>query len=275
MKPVISVLIPVYNQEKRIEDCLKSVVWADEILVVDSFSADKTLDICRKYTDKIIQHEYVNSAAQKNWALANLEFCGDWILIIDSDEVMTPELKDEILKRAGREKYLGYYFPRKNFFLGKWIRHGGWYPDWNIKLFKKGSGRFEDKSVHAEAVISGSVGYMKNPIIHYPRESIGDYLKHMDQFTTWRAQDIYKSQSGEMEVELVSLPKLSRPLLKFIWRWLPFKPFWRFIWFYVLKLGFLDGYRGFLLALLWGFDLYLSYAKCWELKVKEQNENRH
>ncbi|MFH1387045.1 MAG: glycosyltransferase family 2 protein [bacterium] len=263
---MISVLIPVYNQEKRIEDCLKSVVWADEVIIVDSFSTDNTLDLCRKYTAKIIQHKYVNSATQKNWALANLDFVGEWILIIDSDEILTPELKDEILRRVGQEKYTGYYFPRKNFFLGKWIRHGGWYPDWNIKLFKKGAGKFEDKCVHAEALVAGPVGRLENPITHYPRESISDYLKHLDQFTSWRAQDIYQSTSSEMEVNLVSLPWFIRPPLKLTWRLLPFKPFWRFVWFYFFKLGFLDGYHGFLLAVLEGWSIYLSYAKAWELK---------
>lgn len=269
----ISVLIPTYNEEKYIENCLKSVSWAEEIIIVDSFSTDNTLDICKKYSDKILQHEYVNSATQKNWSLQNLDFAGDWIMIIDADEQVPIELRDEILSRVGKEEFAGYYFPRKNYFLGKWLKYGHFYPDWSIKLFKKGAAKFENKCVHAEAIVEGKVGYMKNPLIHYPWESISDYVQHVNKFTDWRAQDIYRSSSGQMEVELVSYPKFMRPWLKIIWRYLPLKPFFRFLWFYIFKLGFLDGYRGFLLAVLEGWSIYLAYAKCWEIREREKQEN--
>lgn len=269
----ISILIPAYNEEKYIEDCLKSTAWADEIIVIDSFSTDRTLEICKKYTNKITQHEYVNSAAQKNWALDNLSFSGDWILIVDADERIPEELKEEIIRRIKKEEFTGYYFPRKNYFLGKWIKYGHFYPDWSIKLLKKGAAKFEDKCVHAETIVAGEVGYMKNPLIHYPWDSISDYVQHMNQFTTWRAQDIYKSQSGELEVNLVSYPRVTRPFLKFVWRHLPAKPFFRFVWFYFFKLGFLDGYHGFLLAVLEAWSVYLSYAKYWEIKIKDKNPN--
>ncbi|MRR14508.1 glycosyltransferase family 2 protein [archaeon] len=136
----LSVLIPCFNEEKNIEECLKSVSWADEIFVVDSFSTDGTLDIARKYTDRIVQHEYINSAAQKNWAIP--QALHDWILIVDCDERVTPGLKNEIISILSMENPLdGYWIRRKNFFLGREIEHSGWGRDSVLRLFRRDLGR--------------------------------------------------------------------------------------------------------------------------------------
>src|SRR5262245_41116358 len=198
----ISVIIPVKNEERNIAACLESVAWADEIWVVDSHSSDGTLAVARRYTDKIAQFDYSGGfPKKKNWALQNLPFKHEWILLLDADERVTPELRDEIydvLNRANKPEQgtpiNGYYVNRKLIFLGRWIKHCGWYPSWNMRLFKHRRGRYEklgaedvenagDVEVHEHVVLEGRVEYLKYDLLHEDVKSIYNFIDRHDRYT--------------------------------------------------------------------------------------------
>ncbi len=161
----ISALIPCYNSADVIGPCLESVAWADEIFICDSFSTDATLEICRRYTDRIVQHEYVNSAAQKNWAIPQARH--EWVLIVDTDERVSPELRREI-ERALRPDtpYAGFKIPRLNHVFDRPIRHGGNYPDYQLRLFRRDRGRYQERRVHAHLALQGGCGVFSAPLLH-------------------------------------------------------------------------------------------------------------
>jgi glycosyltransferase involved in cell wall biosynthesis len=242
----LSATIITYNEEKNIRDCLESLTWTDEIIVVDSFSTDRTLEICQEYTDRIYRERWKGYARQKNSALEKVSF--PWILSIDADERVTPELKEEIagiLEDA--DKVDGYYLPRRNFFLGRWIRHGGWYPDYTVRLFKKGKGRFVPRKVHESAVISGTTGYLKNPLEHYTYKSVSEFLKRMDRYSTLSAREYFERGRRASPVRILVAPLLT------------------FVRMYIIQRGFLDGYLGFLLSVLYSYYTLTKYAKLKEL----------
>lgn len=246
----LTALIPTFNEEDNIRDCLESVKWADEILIVDSYSNDKTLEIARSYTDRIIQHEYINSATQKNWAIPQARH--EWVLIVDSDERVTEELKNEIEKALSKDSddINGYYIPRKNFFLGKEIKHGGWefQHDLNLRLFKRDFGRYENKEVHADIIIKGRKGKIGSPFLHYSYKTIAPYLKKLERYTNWAALDVAKKGK------------------RIGWQQFVFRPTGTFIKMFVLKLGFLDGIHGLILALFSSYYVYIKYVKAWEIQ---------
>ena len=248
MRHKLTVIIPTYNEEKNIEDAIKSVLWADEIMIVDSYSTDRTLEIARKYTDRILQHEYINSATQKNWAIPQATH--EWVMILDADERVTPELRDEILKVLENPQFDGYYIGRRNFFLGYPLDHGGWSPkdDRNIRLFRKSVSRYEDKEVHADVIVStGRVGELKNYLIHHSYISLKQYFRKMERYTDWAARDIVKAGKKPNFLNLV------------------LRPIGDFIKFYILKQGYKDGMPGLIIALLSSYYVMVKYAKAWEL----------
>jgi len=174
----LSVVISAFNEEKKIEDCLKSVSFADEIIFVDNSSTDQTLKIAKKYTPKIFVRE--NNPMlniNKNFGFSKAK--NDWILSLDADERISPELAKEIQSSIINHKssVAGYWIPRKNIIFGKWIEHTGWYPDYQLRLFKKGKGRFEEKHVHEMIKLEGEAGKLESPIIHYNYENISHFLK--------------------------------------------------------------------------------------------------
>ena len=246
----LTVLIPTYNEEENIRDCLESVKWADEILIVDSYSNDRTLEIARQYTDRIIQHEYINSATQKNWAIPQSKY--EWVLIVDSDERVNEDLKNEIEKALLQKPndINGYYIPRKNFFLGKEIKHCGWEfeHDLNLRLFRRNSGRYEDKEVHADIIINGKTGRIKSPFLHYSYRSIDQYLKKLERYTNWGALDVAR---GDKKVG---------------WHQFILRPVGTFVKMFILKRGFLDGIHGLILSLFSSYYVYIKYVKAWEIQ---------
>ena len=256
MREKLTVIIPTYNEEHNIEDCLKSVLWADEIMVVDSFSTDRTVEIAKKYAHRILQHEYINSATQKNWAIPQAS--NEWVMIVDADERVTPELRDEILKELENPRFDGYYIGRRNFFLGFPLDHGGWSPkeDRNIRLFRKSVSRYEQREVHADVIVNGKVGYLENYLIHYTYRSLDDYFRKFDRYTTWAAMDIVKAGKRPNFVNLV------------------LRPIGDFIKFYVIKGGFLDGLPGLIIALLSSYYVVVKYVKAWEIYVKESKNKK-
>ncbi|MCF8108203.1 MAG: glycosyltransferase family 2 protein [Desulfohalobiaceae bacterium] len=243
----ISVIIPCYNEESRIEACLHSVAWADEILVVDSFSTDRTLDIVRQFTDRILQDEYHYSSAQKNWAIPQAEH--EWILLLDSDERVTPALEQEIktLLQSG-PKNDGYWIYRNTYLFGEKIHYSGWGRDSVLRLFRKSVARYEDKRVHAEIQLS-QFGVLKARLDHFSILTISGWIEKIDRYSSWKAQD--KFERG-MRVPVLQLA--ARPLLRFG------KDFF-------IRRGFCDGWRGFLIASMAAYAELIMSAKLIELRI--------
>lgn len=245
----VSVAVITKNEEKNIEDALKRVKDFEDIVVVDSFSEDKTVEICKKYTYRVYQHEWQGYAKQKQMAVDYAE--KPWVLILDADERVTPELKSEIMEEIKNTSFSGFYVPRKNFFLGKWIRHGGWWPDYTLRLFKKDVSYVEQREVHEKVVVNGPLGYLKEPLEHYTYRTITDYIKKMEIYSTLSAEELCNKKNT---------PSVFQMLLN---------PVFVFTKMFFLRQGFRDGVHGFILAVFYSFYTYLKYAKVWE-KNKER-----
>ncbi len=240
----VSVVIVTENEEKNIGDALKSVKDFEDLVVVDSFSEDRTVEICKKYTYRVYQHEWQGYAKQKQMAVDYAE--KPWVLILDADERVTPELKSEIMEEIKNASFSGFYIPRKNFFLDKWIRHGGWWPDYTLRLFLKDMAFIKDRKVHEKVVVKGKVGYLKNPLEHYTYRTVSDYIKKIDRYSTLSAEEL-----REKGVNPGMLTMVVHPLSTF------FKMFF-------LRGGFMDGIHGLILAILYSYYTFLKYLKLWE-----------
>lgn len=244
----ISVAIITKNEEAKIRPCLESVRWADDIVVVDSGSTDQTLQICREYMVRIFVEEWKGFAQQKNSAIAKTRH--EWVLSLDADERVSAPLKEEIEKEMnGDQPSNGYLIPRKNFFAGRWIRRCGWFPDYNLRLFRKSKGRFQERAVHERVQIEGQVERLQNFLIHETYDSVGDFLQRMDRYSTLAAQEML--QEG-------------KPFRLF---YLVLRPPSTFVQMYLVRLGFLEGYWGFLLSALYSFYTFAKYSKLRELET--------
>ena len=243
----LSVFIITHNEEKNIKACLESIKWADEIVVVDNDSNDNTIKICKEYTDRIFQEEWKGYAKQKQSALEKTST--DWVFSLDADERVPHELFLEIkeILAFDYENFYGYQVPRKSFFSEKLIKHGGWYPDYQLRFFKKDKGSFGDEKIHESVRINGPVSYLNSPIEHYTYNSISDFLKRMDTYTSLFAEDRYKKGK------------------KTRWEQLVFRPPFTFFKMFFLQRGMLDGYYGFILAILYSYYTFLKYAKLREM----------
>jgi glycosyltransferase involved in cell wall biosynthesis len=242
----LSVVVVTLNEEERLRACLESVAGADEIVVVDAESADKTATIAREFTDHVIVRPWPGFAAQKNFALGQAS--GDWLLSLDADEVVSPELRAEIatvLERGGAPD--GYAVARRNLFWGRWMRHGGLYPDWQVRLLRRGRGRFVERTVHESVAVDGPVGRLGGHLEHRSYRDVADFLARADRYSTLAAD------------EWVRDGRPLRPALDLVAR-----PLGRFLGMYVARAGFLDGGRGFLLAVLYGYYVFMRSAKVWE-----------
>jgi glycosyltransferase involved in cell wall biosynthesis len=250
MNQKITAIIPTKNEEHNIEGVLQSVSFADEIMVVDSFSTDRTVELARKYTDFILQREYNYSASQKNWAIPQAS--NEWILLVDSDERITPSLREEIrgVLEEGTDKS-AFTIHRINYFMGKPIKYSGWQNDRVTRLFKRDACRYEDKFVHAEIVTQGGVGKLKNSMLHHTYTNLKSFLEKMDRYATWSAYD------RQHKVKNVNFFHLSM------------KPGYRFVNDYIFRLGILDGRRGFILSVISAYSVFLRYVKLMRLKENE------
>src|SRR5256885_1626906 len=244
----VSVLIPCYNSADVIGDCLESVSWADEIFVCDSFSTDATLEIARRYTDRIVQHAYVTSATQKNWAIPQLRHA--WVLIVDTDERVSPALRREIEAALSADcSYDGFRIPRLNHVFGRPIRHGGHYPDYQLRLFRRDHGRYQDRQVHAHVALRGRCGVLSAPLLHFGQRSVEQVTRtYLLRYTAWEAAQ--KARDG---VRFRPHHLIVRPLGAFVVR-------------YLRQGGFRDGTAGLFMALLVGAYVFLTYARLWQLQ---------
>jgi len=248
----ISAVIITFNEEDDIRDCLESVKWADEIVVVDSFSSDKTVDICKEYTTKIYQKKWQGYVEQRNFAIDNTS--NKWILSIDADERLTPGLIKEINESLDNDKgeYDGYYMPRHTYHLGKWINHSGWYPDLKLRLFKKGKGRWAGGKVHEYVEIKGKTRNLKNNILHYSYKSLLDQYKRTKHYAKLMAEDMYSNGKRFSILGLIIVPPLE--LIKI----------------FFVKLGFLDGIQGFIIAVMWSYYVFLRQVNLLKLSLRQK-----
>jgi len=252
MSPKLSIAIITYNEEPNIRRTLESVRWADEIVVVDSGSTDKTVEICQEYTDKVVYQEWLGFSSQKNFAIDNTT--GEWVLSLDADEPVEPELGDEIRRIvASPDAFDGYRIPRKTYFLDKQIRHGGWYPDYNLRLFRKGKGRFENRAVHEAIKVEGRIGTTEHALLHYAYPDLTSYMTSINKYSSLAVDVLAEKGISRFKTGWVNI--ILRPLATFMHK-------------YFLRLGFLDGKAGLVLNLFHSYYVFAKYAKAWEYLEK-------
>jgi len=273
----LSILLPTLNEEKNIKYALESVKWANEIFIIDSFSTDKTLEIAKNYSNvKIFQHPFENYSKQKNWALDNLFFSNDWIFILDADEQVTPELQKELIAFvfSGKKDVFGYYINRKFIFMGRWLKHCGWYPSWNLRLFQKGKARYEERAVHEHMMVQdANVGFFKNDLLHYDRRGLEAFIHRHNRYSTWEAREIYHVWYGHKKGNLESASccgqiTFRRVLKERVWYKVPARSWLKFIYMYFWSRGFLDGVPGFIFCVLQAIQEFHI-----NLKLKELRQN--
>lgn len=268
-KAKISVIIPTLNNEGMIARAIQSADWADEILVVDSYSTDRTVEIAEALGARIVQHEYVYSAKQKNWIIPQAKH--EWVFILDSDEEVTPALRDEIIALVESpeiNKYDGCAIARPELFLSHWLKWGGRYPLYNIRFFRK-TCRYEDRDVHAHIILpKDKVKILKGDLLHYSNPTLDHYFSKFNRYTTYQANYMVKVTQGQRHIEWIKFFtyfSYAKAVVKDYWYFLPFVPLLRFVYMYFLRFGFLDGHHGFLLAVLYGFQDYVSKTKYLEM----------
>lgn len=247
MREKISACIIVYNEERKLRRCLESVRWCDEIVVLDSFSTDNTVKVAQEFTERVYQQEWLGYVGQRNTVRDMAHH--KWLLFMDADEEMSPQLRAEIQEEftRGTGDFLGYAFPRQVFYLGKWIRHGEWYPDVKLRLFNKEFGRTEGEEPHDRVVVHGPVKRLKHPIWHYTYDDVADHINRLNRYSTITAQQRYAQGGGFNPANLM------------------LRPVFRFLKGYVLRGGFLDGTHGLIIATIAAFGAFLKYVKHWEL----------
>ncbi len=269
----LSVIILTRNEERNLGQTLDSVAgWASQVFVFDSFSDDRTLEIAREAGVHIVQRAFDNFSAHKNWALDNLPIANQWVFFLDADERFTPNLRDEIGRIVSHEVVNnGYYVARKNYFMGQWIRHGGMYPDWQLRLLRRGRGRYEDRIVHEHMVVDGSTQYLKHPLEHNDFKGLERWLDRHNSYTSMEAIEVRQvlqgSSSRRIRPSLVSRgPERTRVVKEFAYRHLPCRALLVFIWMYFVRGGWLDGRIGFRYCMLKAFVDYQISLKLVELQ---------
>ncbi|MGI9149139.1 MAG: glycosyltransferase family 2 protein [Chloroflexota bacterium] len=272
MKAPLSVLVPTLDEELNLQACLNSVAWADEVFVVDSFSHDRTVAMARENGAQVVQHAFESYSRQKNWALDTLPWRNDWVLIVDADERVTPELRTEIETVLAHADCDGYYLNRRFIFLGAWIRHAGWYPSWNLRLFRHRLGRYDDREVHEHLVLNGRAGYLHHDLLHLDRRGLEAFVARHNRYSTLEAAARFKAERdapdrARLPVSLMASPiQRKRFLRERVWPWVPGKPLALFVYMYVLRRGFLDGRAGIALCIFHAFQEFMVGLKLAELR---------
>ncbi|HEU5231529.1 MAG TPA: glycosyltransferase family 2 protein [Terriglobales bacterium] len=250
----VSVVIITKNEEANIARTLESVGWAEERIVVDSGSTDRTIEIARQHGARVFEEEWKGYATQKNSAIAKGS-C-DWVLSLDADEEVSPELSTNIrrvITVSGAPSTLnGYFIARRNFFLRRWIRHGGFYPDKKLRLFRRGTGEFVERAVHETMRVNGPTATLSGDLIHHAYPTLAGYIETMNRYSTLAAEVLIRERRVRSSLIWFVMNVRVRPVLNFVWN-------------YFFRGGFLDGREGFLLH--WYHNVYVSwkYAKAWEI----------
>lgn len=243
----VSVVVLTRNEEENIGPCLETLQWADELLVLDSFSDDATVDIAREMGAGVHQHPFVNYALQRN---AGLQLAGkEWVFFVDADERVTPELAEEIRRVVDEAGFAGWWVPRKNYIFGRWIRHAGWFPDYQLRLLRRDRARYDEgREVHELVDLDGEAGYLEGLMIHYNYDTIGQFRARQDMYTNYEARMMLENGERARIHNLVL-----QPLRQFGWR-------------YVTLEGYKDGWHGLLLSLLMAYYELVRYKKLWRLE---------
>jgi glycosyltransferase involved in cell wall biosynthesis len=247
----LSVVVITFNEEANLPRTLESVKWADEIVVVDSGSTDKTVEVAKMYGAKVWVETWKGFAAQKNSAIEKAT-C-DWVLSIDADEVVTSDLKQAIQHAIAipANNLSGYWIPRMNYIFGRWMRHGGYWPDRKLRLFRRGKGRLELRPVHETIQVDGSVGHLSEPLFHEAYPTLTGYIEHMNRYSSLGAEVATSKGATSFSVAKILL-----------------RPVFTFIYNYFFRLGLLDGREGLLLHLYHSVYVSWKYAKAWEQSRK-------
>lgn len=254
-RQTISVVLATYNEEKNLPDCLESIKdFADEIIIVDGTSSDNTVEIARKFGAKIEitqNHPMFHINKQKAIDMATK----DWVLQLDADERVTPALAKEIKERIESSNIVGYWIPRKNWFLGRFLMKGGVYPDYTVRLYRNGKGRLPQKDVHEQAVVDGDVGYLKEPLIHIADPEFGRYFMRFNRYTDLIARELAKKKTPIHPLVMLQYEVLL--------------PLWWFGKIYIRHKGFMDGWQGLVWACFSAIRFAVGYSKY--LKLKTEN----
>ncbi|MEW6412295.1 MAG: glycosyltransferase family 2 protein [Candidatus Zixiibacteriota bacterium] len=247
----LSVVIISKNEERNIARCLASVSWADEIILIDSQSQDETVNIAQQYKAKVYSPEWKGYGAAKKEGVKRAS--SDWILSIDADEEVSPQLRDEIREVLSSDGAgSGYYLKRKTLFLGRWIKHCGWYPDYVLRLFRKSRGDFDGAFVHEKVVVEGEIGHLNNELLHYSYPTLEEYFRKFDWYTSLGARETVRKGTSAGWFDIVVKPPLA------------------FVSRYVLRQGFRDGLEGFLISVLSALAVMVKYAKAREIYRKKE-----
>jgi glycosyltransferase involved in cell wall biosynthesis len=247
-RPRVSACIITLNEEANIEECLRSVSWVDEIVVIDSESTDRTVEICERFGARVERRPFPGHIEQKNHAVRSAS--NPWVLCIDADERLSPALSEEIQRELGAcgDDVDGWYMPRHTFYLGRWIDHGGWYPDYKLRLFRKDKGEWGGTNPHDRVVLAGKTKILQHDLLHFTYRDLAHHVRTINSFTTIMAQERHRRGRA-----------FALPLLVL-------KPFFKFLKMYVWQRGFLDGLPGFVIAVSGAYYVFLTDAKLWELE---------
>jgi glycosyltransferase involved in cell wall biosynthesis len=248
MSPKITAYVLSYNEARQIREVMESIRWADEIILVDSFSADGTVEIAREYGARILSETFCGFGKLRNFALDASSH--DWMLSIDSDERCTPELAAEVRREVEAPRFDAYHVPRKSHFLGRWMRHSGWYPDYRQpQFFNRTKMRYREDLVHEGYVLHGTLGYLREHALQYPWDTMDKACSKMSRYSTLMAQRYFEMNRRASVAKTVLSPCAM------------------FLKTFVVQQGFRDGRHGFVLASLYAYYTFLKYAKLWELEL--------
>ncbi len=250
----IDIIIPTLNEAGHIVECVDNARMVGNVFVLDSLSNDGTQGLARGAGATVVEHAFVDYAKQKNWGLDHLPMTGRWVFILDADERITPELREEIFRIAGDDGPTnGYYVNRVVLYMGHAVRHGGLYPSWNLRFFRRGSCRYEDRAVHEHMVCEGATAYLEHEMLHIRRESLREWVRKHIRYADLESTEWMKQRMGTAGG--AAPERLFRDTLRYRW-WLrrevwprtPLRPLLRFVYMYFVRLGFLDGRAGLRLA---------------------------
>jgi len=277
---MIDAMIITHNEALNLPYCLDALQgWTRKIFVIDSGSTDQTPQIAESFDAQFIHHDWEGYAQQKNWALRNLPFESDWILIVDADEIITPPLREmliDITKRPPDQvPENGFFINRLTYFMGRPIRHCGFYPSWNLRFFKRGHGYYEDREVHEHIIVDDPVGYVREPMIHQDRRGMENYVAKHNRYSTLEARELFwQIQKKLPDAKPANIPKETRRrrwLKRHISPYIPMPGLWRFLYMFVFRMGVLDGAAGY------QFCKFISwYDSLVSLKLRElRRQLRH
>jgi glycosyltransferase involved in cell wall biosynthesis len=250
--PRVSGVVICFNEEERIAACLESLAWCDEIVVVDSLSTDRTREIALRYTKKVIEQAFLGYVKQKNFALDQAEH--DWVVSLDADEALTPELIEEIRRElaANDGSLAGYELDRVTWFLGVWHDAGDWYPDWQLRVFRRSLGRWVGRDPHDRVQLDGPTRRLRQRLEHRNYRNLSDQIQTIDRFSAHQARGMFEEGVRFRLIDLL------------------FRPVFRFVKGYVLRRGFRKGLPGFLICVSSAYYVFMKYAKLWELERAER-----